>query len=148
MKDKASNKEELLNDVYSAACMGSETILQVTGKIPEGALKNELKTQLDGYRNFAVQAENALVGMGKSAKRPGVLKTMPATVSISLKTMADSSPSHIAEMMVNGLTMGIVEMKRQANNATECQVDADAVKLANDMVAFQENSLNQLKQYL
>ena len=148
MKDKESNKEELLNEIYGAACMGSDSIMQVTGKISDGALKNELKTQLDGYRNFAVQAENALVGMGKTAKRPGVFKTVPATVSISLKTMADSSESHVAEMMVNGLTMGVIEMKRQANNAAECQVDADAVKLANDMVAFQENSINQLKQYL
>ncbi|MBO4216426.1 MAG: hypothetical protein J5940_00625 [Clostridia bacterium] len=148
MKDKESNKEELLNEIYGAACMGSDSIMLVTGKISDGALKNELKTQLDGYRNFAVQAENALVGMGKTAKRPGVFKTVPATVSISLKTMADSSESHVAEMMVNGLTMGVIEMKRQANNAVECQVDADAVKLANDMVAFQENSINQLKQYL
>lgn len=148
MKDKESNKEELLNEIYSAACMGSDSIMQVTGKISDGALKNELKTQLEGYRGFAAQAENALVGMGKAAKRPGMLKTMPATVSITLKAMADNSPSHIAEMMVNGLTMGIVEMKRQANNAAQSQVDPDAVKLANDMVTFQENSLNQLKQYL
>lgn len=66
--------------------------------------------------------------------------------AIQLNTLADASTSHMAEMMINGTNMGIVEMTRQLNSAQNA--DFAAKKLAEDFLHGEQAHLNKLKQYL
>ena len=65
---------------------------------------------------------------------------------VRLNTLADASTSHMAEMMINGTNMGIVEMTRQLNSAQNA--DPAARKLAEDFLHGEQLHLNHLKQYL
>ena len=53
---------------------------------------------------------------------------------------------HIAEMMINGTTMGIVDMTKKLNQLDEA--DAGAKKLAEEFIRGQQKSIEVLKQHL
>jgi uncharacterized protein (DUF305 family) len=51
-------------------------------------------------------------------------------------------------MMIEGLTMGITDTTRRSRKAAENGCDPEALKLADEFISFQENSVNLMKEYL
>ena len=64
---------------------------------------------------------------------------------IEMKTTTDHSTSKIAELLVQGTNMGIIEGRKLLNHK---DVDKNVEKIAEKYVAMQENSLEELKKYL
>ena len=62
-----------------------------------------------------------------------------------MKTFNDRSNSKIAELLVKGTNMGIIEGRRILNNK---EIDNDVSKIISEFVAMQEKSLEILKKYL
>lgn len=63
-----------------------------------------------------------------------------------MQTLTDKSVSHIAEMMIIGSNMGVIDAIRNINkyhNAEE-----DIVKLMEKLKKFEENNIHTLKEYL
>ncbi len=65
-----------------------------------------------------------------------------------MNTMVDSSTPKIAEMMINGSTMGVINLKKRIGQAQTEGVSQDVVKIANDIMAFEEDNINKMKNYL
>ena len=63
--------------------------------------------------------------------------------------MADSSASHIAEMMIQGAGMGVTDLRRAISAEERLEKpDAEAVALARETVRFEESSAEKLKAFL
>ena len=62
--------------------------------------------------------------------------------------MMDTSLSHIAEMMIQGSNMGIIEMNKCINTCERGGCEGGAVKLAQDIVEFEQQNLERMKKYL
>ena len=65
-----------------------------------------------------------------------------------MNTMVDSSPSKIAEMMINGSTMGVINLEKRVKQARSEGVSEDVVKIASDMMTFEEDNIQKMKPYL
>ena len=65
---------------------------------------------------------------------------------IQINTIKDTSNSKIAELLVQGTNMGIIEGRRLLNHNKGLDTDVD--KLLNDFVNFQEESVEKLKSFL
>ena len=75
------------------------------------------------------------------------MDTVMGWTGVQMNTIADKTPSHIAEIMIQGTTMGIIEGRKLINNETN-QVNQDVKDLLNNFVTFQENNVEQLKKFL
>ena len=64
---------------------------------------------------------------------------------IEMRTVFDDSDSKIAELLLQGTNMGIIEGRRILNNKT---MDKEVEKLAKEYVTMQEDSVENLKKYL
>lgn len=148
-KEKKNNPSEgLLQEIYKSVCMGTDSVTTILGRTKDAALRTELTAQLDGYQNFANITRNKLSALSVTAKEIGALAKIPAELSIMMGTMTDASPSKIAEMMIGGSTMGVIEMKKRIKQAQSNGAEQDAVQIANDVVAFEEENINKMKQFL
>ena len=137
-----------LQDVYKGVCMGTDAINTVLGKAKDKAFREELTAELDGYQHFANQARNALTELSVTAKEVGTLAKLPSEISINMSTLVDDSTSKLAELMIDGNTMGVVQMKKDINRAGKDGVSASAVHLAEEVVAFQEKNVETMKAFL
>ena len=84
-----------------------------------------------------------------SNKNPHETNTMNKVMTwygIQMKTINDDTVSKLAEILVQGTNLGIIEGRRLLNQNPN--VSRNIKKILNDFVAMQEDSLETLKKFL
>ena len=136
---------ELYNEIYKNVKMGADSIINLLPKVcaeDSVGIKTELTVQLSKYEDFAHRASIELLELGET--------TVGATMGIKMNTMIDSTPSHIAQMIIEGSVMGITDLIRKINlykDDTDNEV-SKAIDLAREVVKFEEDSVEKMKEYL
>ena len=111
-------------------------------------LRQEITDMMTGYADRAKAAADALSDMGVPAEQLTMLEKLPAEIGITMKTMFDKSVSKCAELMVNGITMGIIDMKKAQRVCSEDGCSPAAYRMASDMIAFSERYVERMKEFL
>ena len=145
-KQNISPDERLLSEIYKSVSMGSDSVTTIIGKTKDSTLRTALTSQLDGYQRFVNETKAKMNEKNIEVKNPGILSKMPSEISINMTTMIDNSTTKIAEMMINGSTMGVIEIKRTVNKTTGAS--EDCLKIADDYINFEESNITNMKNYL
>lgn len=146
-----SNKSkdcEFLQDIYSNVKMGSESIINLLPKIQNDDMKMLMTNQLDQYEQYAQNVKNQLVSQGVEPKEPNPMSKLGAKIGMEMKSLQDGTTSHMAEMMVQGSTMDVTDLLQKVSvyeNLPECR---NSVKLAKEIVAFEEKNIEKMKEFL
>ena len=138
--------EELLGEVYKSVTMGSDSITTLMSKTTDASMRSDLTTQLEGYQNFATATKTKMYEKNFKVKETSVFVKVPAEVSMNVTTMMDNSNTKIAEMMINGSTMGVIGLTRKLRETAGAS--EDCVRIATDVVKFEENNITKMKTYL
>ena len=136
----------LLKYVHKNAEMGKGTIPQVLEVVEDEKLRQALASQLGEYEAIARRSEKLLEQRGVDLNEAGELRDFMSGVMIRAKTLTDRSPSHIAEMMIQGSTMGTIQMTRRLHNCEAA--DGEALLLAHKLLRTEENNIEQMKNFL
>ena len=136
----------LLKYVHKNAEMGKGTIPQVLEVVEDEKLRQALSSQLSEYETIARRSEQLLEQRGVDLNEAGELRDFMSGVMIRAKTLTDRSPSHIAEMMIQGSTMGTIQMTRRLHNCEAA--DGEALLLAHKLLRTEENNIEQMKEFL
>ena len=142
------SRADTLACIYENVKMGADSIINLLPKVEDSRLKSDMSVQLSGYEKFATRARNELKEMGIEAQEKGFMTKAMARVGMEFNTMMDTSLSHIAEMMIQGSNMGIVEMDKCINTCERGGCEDGAVRLAQDIVEFEQQNLERMKKYL
>ncbi|AGA69049.1 hypothetical protein Desdi_1556 [Desulfitobacterium dichloroeliminans LMG P-21439] len=137
---------ELLNFVYQNSQMGVATLNQLIEIIEDNKFKNHLKSQYQEYQEFHKAAEDMLKENGFDEKGISALEKIRTYLMISFDTLTDKSPSHIAEMLIVGSNMGIINAVKNIKKYQDAE--AHILKLMERLLRFEENSVQELKVYL
>ena len=129
---------EMLHHIHKSTEMGREGILSVLGSAKDTALRTALEQQLTEYEQMMGSSARLLEERGKTPK--GVRMTS------AVKTWMDPSPSKIAEMMVQGNTMGMTKSLRQMR--TYASEDGRVKDLADKLLQTEEANIQQMKGFL
>ena len=149
MNNSNKNKDaELLQDIYSNVKMGSDSIINLLPKIKDDALKNCMTSQLDQYEKFAQKARTQLIAQGIEPKEVNPVSKLGAKIGMEMKSMQDSTTSHMAEMMVQGSTMDVTDLLQKVSVYEKCPECTNSVKLAKEIVAFEERNIEKMKEFL
>ncbi len=136
---------ELLQYIYKTADMGCEGIDAVE-KHAEKKLLQELLRERSQYENIRTDAENMIRQGGEEPSGSGVMAKMSADVMTAGQLMMDDSRSKIAEMMIQGTTMGIVKTIRHLKDYEGD--DEEARGLGERLLRVQEENVEKMKAYL
>ena len=112
-----NQNQDLLEEVYRATQMGLEGIRAVTPKIEDTQLKKEIRREEAVYQKFVSRAEEMLAAKGAIPQTHDGVKKAMLWGSVQMNTLMDSSPEHMAELLINGTTMGIVDMTKKNQRA-------------------------------
>lgn len=151
------NETTLLQEVYKGAVMGSDALKQILPKVENPGLRSDLQTQLQEYRGTAQEAERQLKLLNKCPHPlPGVEKAM-LWGAVQGQTLVNKETSHLAEMVIQGSNMGIVNLTKVLNSytpvgplevGTAAERRKQARTLAQQAIANEQNSIARLKGYL
>ena len=136
---------ELLQYIYKTADMGCDGIHAVESHAEE-KMKNELMKELSEYVEIRQEADNLIQQRGDTPEGAGTMAKMSANMMSAGQLAMDDSRSRIAEMMIQGTTMGIVKTIRHIRDYEGD--DPDARKLAQKLLDTQEKNVEQMKAFL
>lgn len=139
--------EEILAEVYRNCQLAIESIADILPETEDEAIKTELKRQHEEYEK--ISAEAALLAKNKNCevKEPNPVKKVMMWGSIKMNTLTDNSPSHIADMMVQGTVMGITALKTSLSER-EQDGDAEIVELLKKLISLEEDFEKRWKEFL
>lgn len=138
---------ELLNFIYQNSQMGVETLNQLLPMIDNEAFKKQIEAQLKEYTRIHEEAKELLNRHGYDEKGLGMLEKVMTYLMIDMKTLMDKSSSHIAEMLIQGGSMGIVDAVKRIHQY-EHDADKEVIALMKRLLEFEENNVERLKNVL
>ena len=135
-----------LDEIHKGACMGVDAINFVIDKIEGKEFKKELEKELNNYKVTQDQVEQIYPDYndGKPHETSAMNKAMTWS-GIEMKTMTDKSDSKLAELLLQGVNMGIIEGRRILNKK---KIDEKVNDIISRYVNMQEESMEALKKYL
>lgn len=148
MNNNKSKDCELLQDIYSNVKMGSDSIINLLPKIKDDDMKTLMTTQLDQYEKYAQDAKNQLVAQGILPKEVNPVSKLSAKIGMEMKSLQDNTTSHMAEMMVQGSTMDVTDLLQKISVYEQYSECCNSVRLAKEIVAFEEKNIEKMKQFL
>lgn len=140
---------ELLEEVYKTAAMGRFSMMKLIEALKEkdNKIKGYLEELLEDYRNYEDQSKELLLKANIEPMEENAISKLMASMGIQKEVKGDNSDAAMAEMLIQGISMGSIEMEKQIKNYKD-HVDKDDMKLAKKFLKFQEKAIEELKKYL
>lgn len=143
-----SNKE-LLEYIYKTAEMGKYSSTELLKELhnKDNKIKEELDEIVKGYEGIYKKTEKLLKKHKLEEKEINYFAKMGASFNMKKEVMNDNSDASIADMLIQGLTMGNLEMSKKIGDY-EKKVDDKILDLAKELHKFGEKEIEKLKKFL
>jgi hypothetical protein len=126
--------------------MGVETLNKLKEITEDKELKKYLDAQYAEYKEINDVAGSLLNKNGYDEKGISAMKRIRTYLMLNLQTLADKSSSHIAEMIMTGSAMGIIDAVKNIKQYDDAE--QDIVQLMERLLRFEENNFQQMKKFL
>jgi len=137
---------ELLNYIYQNAEMGKNTIGQLIDISQDEEYERLLQSLLQEYTSIYDSTDKKLKELNKEAKNINSFSKASTYAMINLKTLANKSSSHISEMLIQGSTMGIIDLTKKLKEYVDA--DQEILALANQLLKLEQNNVEECKKFL
>lgn len=137
---------ELLNYIHQNSEMGQNTLNQLIGIVEDNSFKEVLQSQFNEYKKIFDLSEEKIKEQNKESKEINAFAKISTYMMINLKTLANKSPSHISEMLIQGSTMGIIDITKKINEYNSA--DKEILDLADNLLKFEQNNIEELKKFV
>lgn len=140
---------ELLQIVYQDTYMAVKNleVLLEEIKTKDNKIKKDVEEILKKYEIFLKDTKKLLKSNKVKPKKVSSLALMGAKMKMKKDVKSDNSDSKISDIIIQGLVMGVIDMNKRIDNYKE-NVNKDLIKLCNNLLTFQQESIDKLKAYL
>ncbi len=136
---------EFYKRLFKQMAMGEESVLTIKDKVNDKALKRCLTQQQKDYREKQSQLLVKINALHGEPEFVPVMTKIMLKSGVVFNTMMDDSASKIAEIMIQGINMGIIAVTRLNNQGGD--LGLDTVEGSKIMTLY-ETQLDCLKNYL
>ena len=140
------SETQLLNHIYQTAEMGQDGILSVMKYANEPRLLSALNAQMTEYRKLQNSAAEMMRARKVEPKGISSMAKVGSEMMSAMKTMTDHSATKIAEMMIQGSTMGVTKSIRTIR---DCALKDEQVRhLADKLLETEQAHIEEMKKFL
>lgn len=141
-----SENIELINFIYQNSQMGVVTIKQLMEIVQEDSFLNCIQSQYNEYEEINKAALKLLNENGYDEKGISAFEKIKTYLMINIQTITNKTSSHIAEMLIIGSNMGIINAIKNLKKYTKA--DQEIQYLMQRLLKFEETNVQELKNYL
>ena len=140
---------ELYKHIYQDSEMVHYTISKLFEELKQkdNKIKSVVEDILKQYESYYEESKSYLLEHDQDLKENGMMAKMGASMGIKKEVKSDNSDSSIAEMLIQGIAMGSLEMEKKIGNY-EKDASKETLKFAKKFLQFQEDSITGLKKFL
>ena len=137
-----------LNEINKGCKMAMESIDLILKKdLGENKeFVDELNHEYNEYEKISTKVQNLFDAYSSDEpQETNMVDKMMLWSGIEMKTIMDESISKLADIMMNGVNMGIIEGIKIKNNK---KLDKMVIDIIDEYIEMQQNNYNNLKSYL
>ena len=140
---------ELLEYIYQDADMGVKSLTNLINAINNkgNKIKKLVEEKLKGYEEILKKSKKLLKDYQAEPKSKGLKADLGSLMGIKMELMKDNSDARIADMIIKGFTMGIIDAEKRIDKYKK-EVDRKVLNIAKEIKEFQEQGIKDLKAYL
>ena len=144
-----NENEEILEYIYQTSNMGYQSTKDLIDSLKgkDNKIKKLVEEIDKNYEKYAKETEKLLNKQDLKAKPVGMMAKAMSKMSINKEMISDNSDANIADMLIQGLTMGNLELSKHIDNY-EKTADKKTINLAKNLRKFGEEYIEKLKVYL
>lgn len=140
--------KSFLDSLYKNVKMGADSIIDLMPKVKSEDMRAEMTSELERYEKFAKDIRDILFKLGEEPKEESFMTKAMTKMGIAMNTMMDDSTSHIADMMIQGATMGVTDTTKLVREHENTPCSEEALALARETIKYEEESIERLKKFL
>lgn len=137
---------DLLEKTYQNASIGITALKAVMDKVDSKEMNRDLHRQLRDYRDIADKTRNELLTNGTKVKEQSFYIKTIMKGNVKMNTLMNPSDSRIAQMVIQGSTMGVTQMTKLLHAKKDA--DGTSTGIANDFIKKEEDNIEKMKKYL
>lgn len=143
---KEEKNIRLLDELNKGCCMGSDAVKFVLSKIEGKKFKKTVEDLLEEYEELETKVNKLYEKYSENDPQETTLMNKAMTwYGIQIRTIKDSSATKLAEMLLQGLNMGIIDGKKLLD---EEDIDKKVRKLVEEYIDIQECYIEKIKEFL
>ena len=141
--------KELLTLIYQDADMGISSLTTLIRKLnkTDNKIKKVVEGELKGYEEFLKNTKKMMKEYKFDIDKKSIVNKLGSTMGINMEFMKDNSDSRVADMLIQGFTMGVLSISKKIDNFSG-DAKKDIINLAKDFRKFQQENVEMLKKYL
>lgn len=143
---KEENNIDILDELNKGCCMGSDAVKFILEKIEDKKFKKVCEDLLEEYEDLEERINKVYDKYSDDdPHETNAMNKVMTWSGIQMRTMNDGSDSKLAEMLLQGLNMGIIEGRRLINQKDE---DPKVKDIMQEYVDMQEEYVEEIKEFL
>lgn len=143
---KEEKNIDILDELNKGCCMGSDAVKFILDKIEGKKFKEVCENLLEEYEDLEEKINKIYDHYSDDEPHEtNVMNKVMTWSGIQMRTMNDGSDSKLAEMLLQGLNMGIIEGRRLINQKDE---DPKVKEVMQEYVDMQEEYVEEIKEFL
>ena len=141
-----NHNSDLLNAIFKNVTMATHAIDSIVDKIADKKLLKLVEKQNKIYEEITADCKAVASEISQDLNAINPFLKMTSSVSINMKTMINDETNHIAEMLIQGTTMGITDIIKSMGefNTANRKIKDIAVNLQHS----EEEFVDSLKTFL
>lgn len=137
------NDNEFLNLISKNAEMGKVGIDSIMEYTKDERMREALMIQAKEYDKIYAEAVEMLKSRNAEVKHLSPMAKIGSEMTSAMKTMTDHSTAKIAEMMIQGSTMGVTKLMK--NRGDYDGNDEDIMSLSDKLLSTEERNIETMK---
>lgn len=143
---KEENNIKILDELNKGCCMGSDAVKFVLDKIDGKEFKKTVENLLEKYEDLEEKINKVYSKYSDNEPDETTMMNKAMTwYGIQVRTINDSSATKLAEMLLQGLNMGIIDGEKLLNHEN---VDKKVAGLIKEYIDMQEKAVEEIKVFL
>ena len=144
-----NEKIELYKQIYQDANMAKTSIKDMKNglKDKDNKIKDVLDDLIKEYTKYEKESKSILKSLNSEPGKEGLIAKFMANMGIKKEIGNDNSDSHMAEVLIQGISMGSINMDKKISDY-EKKVNQEDIDYARSFLKYQEASIEKLKKYL
>ena len=138
--------KKVLGGILHNAQMARHSTCTVVKYAKDDKFVDTLNSQIDKYDEYIKKAQDLAKKHEIAPEQPNGISKFFVEKSIKMRFAFGTTDSKIAEMMIKGTAMGIIDVGKLLSRAD--LVCEDCTCLAKDLLTLEEDKINVLKYYL
>ena len=113
----------------------------------DNKIKIVIEEVIKGYEEYLKKIKKYMKENKYNIESKPLISKMGAYLGINMEIMKDNSDSRIADMLIQGMTMGVLSVSKKLDNYKD-RIDKELIKLGEEFKEYQQKSIDKLKVYL